>query len=127
MYYRKCSMDLELLFHPILQEIDPDVIKNQVKDDSNIIEIREATFAWGESKQLHDINLDIKEGDITAIVGQVGSGKSSLLQVSIIEKQIIIDAFPKFVQTSQAEMNEMPCLLGKATEQYMKTQVQLTM
>ena len=66
----------------IFQEIDPDAIESQIKDDSNVIEISEATFAWGESKQLHDINLDIKEGSITAVVGQVGSGKSSLLQVS---------------------------------------------
>jgi ABC-type multidrug transport system fused ATPase/permease subunit len=30
--------------------------------------------------QLHDINLSIKKGSLTAIVGAIGSGKSSLLQ-----------------------------------------------
>jgi ABC-type transport system involved in cytochrome bd biosynthesis fused ATPase/permease subunit len=30
--------------------------------------------------QLHDINLSIKRGSLTAIVGAIGSGKSSLLQ-----------------------------------------------
>ena len=61
--------------------MDPESVESNVADKSNVIEIKKATFAWGESEQLHDIDLNIKEGSITAIVGQVGSGKSSILQV----------------------------------------------
>ena len=91
-----------------MQEIDPDGIEDQVEDDSNAIEIRKATFAWGESKQLHDINISIKEGSITAIVGQVGSGKSSLLQVqkpfsekcSYCKGEPVLNAQPNIINTS---------------------------
>lgn len=42
--------------------------------------IESGTFAWEpETITLRDVNLRIKEGSLVAIVGTVGSGKSSLL------------------------------------------------
>ena len=40
-----------------------------------------ASFAWGLNEEpiLKDINLTIKKGQLVAVVGQVGSGKSSLI------------------------------------------------
>ncbi|MBS9335564.1 energy-coupling factor transporter ATPase [Fructobacillus sp. M1-13] len=49
-----------------------------------VIDIEGVDFAYGAGKQsvpvLKDINLTIKEGQITAIIGQTGSGKSTLVQ-----------------------------------------------
>ena len=33
-----------------------------------------------EHEALHDVNLEIKEGSFTALVGRTGSGKSTLVQ-----------------------------------------------
>uniref|UniRef100_A0A1I7UPW6 ABC transporter domain-containing protein n=1 Tax=Caenorhabditis tropicalis TaxID=1561998 RepID=A0A1I7UPW6_9PELO len=52
------------------------------------IKIDDGAFAWGskdEDKSLHDINFDIKRGQLVAIVGRVGSGKSSLLHALLGE------------------------------------------
>ncbi|KAK4766985.1 hypothetical protein SAY86_014736 [Trapa natans] len=46
------------------------------------VEVRDGTFRWDDEDGdpiLKDINLKIKKGQLTAIVGTVGSGKSSLL------------------------------------------------
>ena len=51
------------------------------------ISIQNGTFKWGkdEPTTLKDVNLDIKPGSLTAIVGTVGSGKSSLLNAFLGE------------------------------------------
>ncbi|MED6173013.1 Multidrug resistance-associated protein 4 [Stylosanthes scabra] len=46
------------------------------------VEVFDGTFSWDDDSLQHDlknINLEIRKGDLTAIVGTVGSGKSSLL------------------------------------------------
>ncbi|KAL0414738.1 UNVERIFIED_CONTAM: ABC transporter C family member 14 [Sesamum radiatum] len=46
------------------------------------VEVEEGTFAWedeGGQHVLKDINFEVKKGELAAIVGMVGSGKSSLL------------------------------------------------
>ena len=55
------------------------------------VRISQATFSWHpveSSLKLHDINLDIPRGRLTAIVGHVGSGKSSLLMAMLGELDI---------------------------------------
>ncbi|KAL9430732.1 hypothetical protein AB3S75_026014 [Citrus x aurantiifolia] len=51
--------------------------------DGNIaVDVRDGVFSWDDENGeecLKNINLEIKKGDLTAIVGTVGSGKSSLL------------------------------------------------
>ncbi|CAN8033111.1 unnamed protein product, partial [Ixodes persulcatus] len=41
----------------------------------------QATFAWSKQDPpvLKDVNLNVKTGSLVAVVGSVGSGKSSLL------------------------------------------------
>ena len=48
----------------------------------NSVQISKSNFSWTENSDgifLKDINIDIAKGSLTAIVGPVGSGKTSLL------------------------------------------------
>ncbi|KAM7485082.1 hypothetical protein LguiA_001091 [Lonicera macranthoides] len=50
--------------------------------DRVAVEVQDGTFSWddeGDEEGLKDVNLEIKKGEFAAIVGTVGSGKSSLL------------------------------------------------
>ena len=55
---------------------------NEKIDEKISIEITNGSFTWDDPKvpQLKNINLKMKPGSLTAVVGVVGSGKSSLLQ-----------------------------------------------
>jgi ATP-binding cassette subfamily C (CFTR/MRP) protein 1 len=54
-----------------------------------LVTITKGDFAWNSSAQaaptLHDINLSVKKGELVAVVGRVGSGKSSLLSAILGE------------------------------------------
>ncbi|KAF1316447.1 Multidrug resistance protein abc superfamily, partial [Globisporangium splendens] len=74
--------------------IADEVEDKQHDDDSKCaqlqqkISIRNADFQWlhnAESSNLSDINLTIKPGTLTVIVGTVGSGKSSLINAILGE------------------------------------------
>jgi len=79
-------------------------------DCSNyLISIRNGTFTWEEESKgdpvLKDINLDIKEGELVAIVGSVASGKSSLLSALIgeirhLEGTVDINLRPKKISAA---------------------------
>ncbi len=44
------------------------------------VEVRDFAFYYGESKVLHDINLDIPQNRVTALIGPSGCGKSTFLR-----------------------------------------------
>ena len=48
--------------------------------NNNKIDIRNMNLHYGDFHALHDINLDIKENEITAFIGPSGCGKSTLLR-----------------------------------------------
>lgn len=56
---------------------------NSIMDTSNIssaIEVQNGDFKWNEDKELlQDINLKIPKGSLVSVIGEVGAGKSSLL------------------------------------------------
>jgi ABC-type multidrug transport system fused ATPase/permease subunit len=68
-------------------------------DSSNSVVVKDAMFVWEKTADdkatdltesvtpfgLHNVNLSIKKGQLIAIVGSVGSGKSSLLNALIGE------------------------------------------
>eukprot|EP00127_Corallochytrium_limacisporum_P007530 Clim_evm52s253 gene=Clim_evmTU52s253 len=63
-------------------ELDPDnVQKEAFQPGQPVLEVRRGTFSWGSEDDhvLKDINLNVKPGEIVAVIGSVGSGKSSLL------------------------------------------------
>jgi len=46
----------------------------------NAIEVRNLNFFYGSFQGLQNINLDIEEGKVTAVIGPSGCGKSTLLR-----------------------------------------------
>ncbi|XP_078691150.1 ATP-binding cassette sub-family C member 9-like isoform X2 [Branchiostoma floridae x Branchiostoma belcheri] len=60
--------------------------------DDVAIQIRDGNFSWeleSDSAALSDINLGVQKGKLTVIVGQVGSGKSSLCSAILGEMRTL--------------------------------------
>jgi len=72
----------EVLYHP-------EIIENAPETDYSITELPgditirnlSYTYSGSSAEVLTDINIEIKSGQMVALIGEVGSGKSSLLQV----------------------------------------------
>ncbi|KAG8369948.1 hypothetical protein BUALT_Bualt14G0066300 [Buddleja alternifolia] len=65
------------------QELEDKIVERGEGSDGKIaVKVRDGTFAWddeGDQYVLEDLSFEIKKGELAAIVGTVGSGKSSLL------------------------------------------------
>ena len=68
------------------EELQPDAVKVEAvaenKGDESVV-LRDASFAWDrhdERKCLDNVSLVARKGELTCVVGKVGSGKSSLLE-----------------------------------------------
>ena len=65
------------------RELLDDSVEREEECDGRIaVEVKDGVFSWDDEngeEALKNINLEINKGKITAIVGTVGSGKSSLL------------------------------------------------
>ncbi|XP_021092877.1 multidrug resistance-associated protein 6 isoform X3 [Heterocephalus glaber] len=73
-----------------LEEVDPGAVDSSPSRGSpgkDCIAIRDGTFAWSQESPpcLHRINLTVPQGCLLAIVGPVGTGKSSLLSALLGE------------------------------------------
>lgn len=62
------------------EELEEDAVK-YMSDVENAIRVKNGTFKWERngSALLKNINLNVPHGKLIAVVGSVGSGKSSLL------------------------------------------------
>ncbi|CAJ0589993.1 unnamed protein product [Cylicocyclus nassatus] len=68
---------------------------NVVNEEPASISLEHCFFSWGKEKEhLKDINLNVQEGEWHAIVGPVGSGKSSLL-AAILGEMTQLDGLRK--------------------------------
>ncbi|MEZ4711476.1 MAG: ATP-binding cassette domain-containing protein [Caldilineaceae bacterium] len=47
---------------------------------NNKIDVRKFNFYYGDFQALNDINLEIREKQITALIGPSGCGKSTFLR-----------------------------------------------
>ncbi|EFA83154.1 ABC transporter C family protein [Heterostelium album PN500] len=62
------------------KDLDPNVVKHDIREPDVAIKIENATMEWETGREtLKNINLTVKKGELVAVVGHVGSGKSSLV------------------------------------------------
>ena len=55
--------------------------KEELESMENSIKFNDVSFAYNHKNVLSNINLEIKKGDVVGIVGQSGSGKSTILNL----------------------------------------------
>ncbi|PSR85992.1 ABC transporter C family member 4 like [Actinidia chinensis var. chinensis] len=68
--------------------VDKSVEREEACGGSTVVEVKDGTFSWddeGEEQVVKNLNLEIKKGELAAIVGTVGSGKSSFLSAILGE------------------------------------------
>ena len=53
---------------------------NHLKDPEITFEIKNLSISYGEKEVLHNVNLNIHEKHVTALIGPSGCGKSTLLR-----------------------------------------------
>lgn len=58
----------------------PELLISSTDSTEPAIEVINADFAWNSTSQLSGMNFSVPVGKLVAIVGSIGSGKSSLLQ-----------------------------------------------
>jgi ATP-binding cassette, subfamily C (CFTR/MRP), member 2 len=61
------------------KEMDENAVQREENCDDVAVEIKDGKFSWDDNDALRVEELVIKKGDHAAVVGTVGSGKSSLL------------------------------------------------
>lgn len=61
-------------------ELDPNAVEHSTKEEDPLV-IKDASFAWSKDSNaaLEDLNIRIPKGTLAAVVGAVGTGKSSML------------------------------------------------
>ncbi|XP_059617041.1 multidrug resistance-associated protein 1 isoform X5 [Phlebotomus argentipes] len=67
------------------EELDPTNVQQDPKDDAALV-IENGQFSWGgDETVLRDINMRVEREKVVAVVGTVGSGKSSLVSAYLGE------------------------------------------
>ena len=60
---------------------------NNNQSAEKIIQVEHLSKTFGDNPVLRDVDFDVKEGDVTCIIGASGSGKSTLLRcINLLEK-----------------------------------------
>ncbi|CAG8439217.1 14223_t:CDS:10 [Cetraspora pellucida] len=101
------------------EELDPNAItreqyintdsnhsKNGDKNGVELISVKNGTFKWSQNSLtpvLEDIDFSVRKGELVAIVGRVGAGKSSLLSALLgemekISGEVTIRGYTAYVQ-----------------------------
>ena len=71
------------------EELDEDCVSQTTRKSENAIEVNRCNFSWDKTDKLtlKNISFEVPKGSLTAIVGSVGSGKSSLLSAILGEME----------------------------------------
>ncbi|XP_055108074.2 ATP-binding cassette sub-family C member 2 [Symphalangus syndactylus] len=69
-------------------DLDTSAIRHDCNFDK-AVQFSEASFTWEHDSEatIHDVNLDIMPGQLVAVMGPVGSGKSSLISAMLGEME----------------------------------------
>jgi ATP-binding cassette, subfamily C (CFTR/MRP), member 1 len=68
------------------EELDPDNVTNNPSE--NALDITDGVFSWSEEvPTLNNINMTVKRGNLSAVVGPVGCGKTSLISALLGEME----------------------------------------
>ena len=96
-------------------ELQPDAVlrSDTVGHGEESVRIRDATFTWNRDEErnvLYDINLSAHRGELSCLVGRVGSGKSSVLQTMLgdlykIKGEVVMRGTSAYVAQSPWVMN----------------------
>ena len=96
-------------------ELQPDAVlrSDAVGHGEESVRIRDATFTWNKDDDrnvLHDINFTARRGELTCIVGRVGTGKSSMLETILgdlykIKGEVVMRGTAAYVAQSPWVMN----------------------
>lgn len=97
------------------EELDTNAVdRNPIEGDENLaISVSSASFSWtetedshgkGETATLRNIDLKVKKGALVAVVGTVGSGKSSLLACMLGEMPKLQGKVPQFEPYAPTEI-----------------------
>ncbi|XP_078474764.1 multidrug resistance-associated protein 1-like [Lampetra planeri] len=73
------------------EELDPSNVERNNVEPGVSISITNGTFKWDrcDAPVLHNIALRVPEGSLVAVVGDVGSGKSSLISAILGEMELV--------------------------------------
>ncbi|XP_058451158.1 multidrug resistance-associated protein 1 isoform X5 [Malaya genurostris] len=86
------------------EELDPENVQHDEKESCPLV-IENGVFSWGEEETtLKNVNLKIEKNQLAAIVGTVGSGKSSILSALLGEMDKIsgrVNTIGKIAYVSQ--------------------------
>ena len=85
-YFIKSRINKYMNLHELSE--DRDVKKDEANESA--VKIEKASFSWSNADEptLKNIDVEIKKKSLTAIVGSVGSGKSSLLSAMLGKKPL---------------------------------------
>jgi ATP-binding cassette, subfamily C (CFTR/MRP), member 1 len=98
------------------EELQPDAVRIEdvvTEPGEETVRIRNATFTWNKDEArnaLEDINFHAQKGELSCIVGRVGSGKSSLLAAMLgdlwkIKGEVVLRGTTAYVAQSPWIMN----------------------
>ncbi|ORZ17222.1 multi drug resistance-associated protein MRP [Absidia repens] len=102
------------------EELDPNAVTHEdykTQDDwtldTPLLEINNGTFKWAKEDEqpvLENVDIGLKKGDVTAVVGRVGSGKSSLMS-AILGDTVKVDG-KVVVRGSLAYVPQQPWVMN---------------
>ncbi len=54
--------------------------RSRILNAPTVLEVKEMKFFYGQSQALYGINMDVRKGEVVALIGPSGCGKSTLLK-----------------------------------------------